>query len=71
MEKELKIYIKNCILVAMKVVTGVKNHVSINDNHKTLEWVFTHDFKEFEIKRTTVDSTTNVVEDQSFLIQKT
>ena len=50
MEKELKIDIKNCILVAMKIVTGVKNHVSINDNHKTLEWVFTLRSKELKIK---------------------
>ena len=48
MEKELKI--KLIILVAMKIVTGVKNHVSINDNHKTLEWVFTLRSKELKIK---------------------
>ena len=38
------------VLVAIKIVTGVKNHVSINDNHKTLEWVFTLRSKELKIK---------------------
>ena len=69
MEKELKIDIKNCILVAMKVVTEVKNHVSINDNHKTLAWVFTLRFKGvWKLKRTTVNP--NKVRGPAVPIQK-
>ena len=67
MEKELKI--KLIILVAMKIVTGVKNHVSINDNHKTLAWVFTLRFKgDWKLKRTTVNP--NKVRGPAVPIQK-